>query len=608
MGHSLGYNRKKRERMSKLNQQNATWNLQDIYASDTEWETELKALPSLIDRLASRKGCAAASAAGLLETAKLYEQCMISLSRLYLYAACKYHPDMSDDAAKSMCERVMTEYNRFGEKTAFLAPELMQESLEKFESFVKEQPELAVYRHFAEDFFSKKEHVLDQKGEEMLVRMQDMGQSFEKIYEDLTVNDMAFPEVEGPDGKPVQVSDSGLGAALNSQDRRYRRDYFEGLLGTYGKHIRTIASNYAGSVKSDVYAAKSRNYRTAREAALAENHVPEEVYDNLIQTLRSNTGPLQEYVSLRKQLLGVDKIHHYDFFVPIVKDTEKAYPYQEGKEIVLEATAVLGEDYNEVMRHAVDDRWIDIYPGKNKRSGAYSTGAPGVHPYMLLNYTDTLDDVFTLAHELGHSMHTYYSQKEQPFIYSDYSIFCAEVASTTNEMLLFHDLLQKAQTDEEKALLLSKHLDDIRSTVFRQTIFADFEYQAHKLTEEGKPLLPSTLCEIYRGLVADYYGPDFEADDIISYEWARIPHFYNAYYVYQYSTGLAAAVAISRRIRELGQPAVDDYRKFLASGSSAHPIELLKIAGVDMASPQPVLDTVADFAETLAELKKVLHI
>ena len=372
--------------------------------------------------------------------------------------------------------------------------------------------------------------------------------------------------------------------------------------------LNTIASTYSYNVKTDVVGARIRKYSSARAAALSGDNIPEEVYDNLIQTVRANTKPLQDYVSLRKQILGIEDFHFYDFFVPIVKDVAREYPYDEGKEIVLKATAVLGEDYNEIMRHGVDDRWIDIYPGKNKMTGAYSTGAYGFHPYMLLNYDNTLEDVFTLGHELGHSMHTYFSQKNQPYLYSDYSIFCAEVASTTNEMLLFHDLLQKAQTDEERALLLSKHLDDIRSTFYRQTMFADFEYQTHKLAEEGAPLLPSTLCEIHRKLNADYYGPEFAADDTISYEWARIPHFYRNFYVYQYATGITAAIAISRRIRELGQPAVDDYRKFLASGSSAHPIELLKIAGVDMASPQPVLDTVADFAETLAELKKALHI
>ncbi len=591
-----------------MNDIHSTWNLADMFESDAAWEKKLSETAELIDRLAAKKGSAAASAADLLETARLYEQCNNGLEQTYVYASCKYHPDLSVDSAKGMVERVMTEINRFGEKTAFLAPELMQYSMEKFEEYCAVCPELAVYRHYAEDFFAKKEHVLNQKGEEMLVRMGDLGESFSKVYEDLTINDMVFPEVEGPDGKPVQVSEAGYGAALQNPDRRYRRDFYEGLLGTYGKHIRTLSSNYAGAVKADVYSAKSRSYRTAREAALDANHVPEAVYDNLINTVRANTAPLQEYVSLRKKVLGIEDFHFYDFFVPIVKDVAKEYPYDEGKKLVLNATAVLGDDYNEVMRHAVDDRWIDIYPGKNKMTGAYSTGAYGFHPYMLLNYDNTLEDVFTLGHELGHSMHTYYSSEKQPFIYANYSIFCAEVASTTNEMLLYHDLLSKAETDEEKALLLSKHLDDIRSTFYRQTMFADFEYQSHKLAEEGAPLLPSTLCEIHRKLNEDYYGPEFAADEIISYEWSRIPHFYRNFYVYQYATGISAAIAISRRIRELGKPAVEDYRKFLASGSSAHPIELLKIAGVDMASPQPVLDTVAEFAETLAELKKVLHI
>lgn len=590
-----------------LNQQNATWNLQDMFENDAAWEAQLAETRTLMDQLANQQGHAAATAADLLETAHLYEKCNQNLEQLYIYASCKYHPDLSVDASKGMMETIMTEVSRFGEKTAFLAPELMEGTMEQFNAFCKEKPELEVYRHYAEDFLAKKAHVLSKQGEEILVRMADMSGSFRKVYDDLTINDMAFPEITGPDGKTVKVTEAGYGAALQNPDRNYRKAYFEGLLGTYGKHIRSISSNYAGAVKSDVYMAKSRNYQTARECALAENHVPEAVYDNLIETVRANTKPLQEYVSLRKKILGIEDFHFYDFFVPIVKDVAREYPYDEGKEIVLKATAVLGEDYNEVMRHGVDDRWIDIYPGPNKMTGAYSTGAYGFHPYMLLNYDNTLEDVFTLGHELGHSMHTYFSQKNQPYLYSDYSIFCAEVASTTNEMLLYHDLLKKAESDEEKALLLSKHLDDIRSTFYRQTMFADFEYQTHKLVEEGAPLLPSTLCEIHRKLNADYYGPEFAADETISYEWARIPHFYRNFYVYQYSTGIAAAIAISRRIRELGAPAVADYRKFLASGSSAHPIELLKIAGVDMASPKPILDTVEDFAETLAELKKVLH-
>ena len=334
--------------------------------------------------------------------------------------------------------------------------------------------------------------------------------------------------------------------------------------------------------------------------------MPEEVYDNLIENVRAGVGPLQDYVSLRKKILGISDFHFYDFFVPIVPDVDRSYSYEEGKELVLKAAAILGEDYTTVMKRAVNERWIDVLPGKNKRTGAYSNSCYDEHPYMLLNYTDTLEDVFTLIHELGHSMHSYFSNQNQPVLDADYSIFCAEVASTTNEMLLYHYLLERAETKEQKTLLLAKHLDDIRSTFYRQTMFADFENQTHKLAEAGEPLTPTVLCGIHQKLNADYYGPEFVADQTISWEWARIPHFYRNFYVYQYATGISAAIAISRRILSEGQPAVDDYRKFLATGGSGHPIDLLRIAGVDMASPKPIQDTIADFSETLAQLKALL--
>lgn len=330
--------------------------------------------------------------------------------------------------------------------------------------------------------------------------------------------------------------------------------------------MNTISSNYSAAVRAKVYLAKSRKYPSARASALADNFVPEEVYDNLIENVRAGVGPLQDYVSLRKKILGIPDFHFYDFFVPIVPDVDRSYSYEEGKELVLKAAAILGEDYTTVMKRAVNERWIDVLPGKNKRTGAYSNSCYDEHPYMLLNYTDTLEDVFTLIHELGHSMHSYFSNQNQPVLDADYSIFCAEVASTTNEMLLYHYLLERAETKEQKTLLLAKHLDDIRSTFYRQTMFADFENQTHKLAEAGEPLTPTVLCGIHQKLNADYYGPEFVADPIISWEWARIPHFYRNFYVYQYATGISAAIAISRRILSEGQPAVDDYRKFLATG------------------------------------------
>ena len=305
-------------------------------------------------------------------------------------------------------------------------------------------------------------------------------------------------------------------------------------------------------------------------------------------------------------MLDLDKSYMYDMFIPIVPDVDKKYTFEEAYDLMLKATSILGEDYTELVKRSHDEQWCDVYPKKGKVSGAYSTSVYDVHPYMLLNYTGTLGDVFTLLHETGHSMHSWYSNQTQPFLYSDYTLFCAEVASTTNEMILYHYLLDHAQTKEEKALLLSKHLDDIRSTFYRQTMFADFENQTHKLVEEGQPLLPDVLCEIHRKINEDYYGPGFAADQDISYEWARIPHFYRAFYVYQYATGISAAVAIANRIRKLGQPAIEDYKNFLRAGSSDHPIELLKLAGVDMASPQPILDIIEDFDQTLKQLEELL--
>ena len=450
------------------------------------------------------------------------------------------------------------------------------------------------------------EETLDERSEQMLVRMQDIHSSFKKIYTDLRVNDTKSEEIADSQGNKLVVSDATYSAAMEHPDRAFRKEFFEKLLGTYGGYINTLSSNYYALVKTNVYIAKSRGYCSARNQSLSENFIPEEVYDNLLATVRANTEPFQRYISLRNRVLGLDKSYMYDLFLPIVPDSTKKYSFDEAYELMLKATTILGEDYTALVKRSHEERWCDVYPKQGKVTGAYSTGAYAVHPYMLLNYNGTLDDVFTLLHETGHSMHSYYSDHTQPFIYSDYTLFCAEVASTTNEMLLYHYLLDHAQTKEEKAVLLSKHLNDIRSTFYRQTMFADFENQTHKMVEAGQPLLPDVLCEIHRKINEDYYGPDFVADRFISYEWARIPHFYRAFYVYQYATGISAAVAIANRIRRLGQPAIEDYKNFLRSGSSDHPIELLKIAGVDMASPQPILDIIEDFNQTLKQLEELL--
>lgn len=583
------------------------WNLSDLYASIADWHADRRAVEEYGEELAAMQGEVNGSAASLLKALRLSDALDIKLTRLYVYANSLHDENMAEHTGKELYETICGLVSRIGEQTAFLTPEMMQLTPELFAEYCKADAGLELYRRLIEDLFAKKEHILDEKTEGLLVRMGDLGSSYKKIFNDLIVNDVKAPEIQTPEGETVTVNDAAYGAALLHPDREYRKKFFNLLLGgTYGGHINTLSSNYYAAVKSDVYLAKSRNYSSAREMALSNNHIPEAVYDNLLRNVRENTAPLQRYVSLRKRVLGIEDFHFYDFFTPIVPDVDRKYPYAEGCEHLRNSTAILGEDYTALVDRALNERWSDVYPHKGKVSGAYSTGAYGVHPYMLLNYDDTLEDVFTLVHEMGHSMHTYYSEAAQPFVYSGYSIFCAEVASTTNEMLLYHYLLERARSKEEKALLLSKHLDDIRSTFYRQTMFADFEHQTHRLVEEGKPLLPDTLCEIHRKLNEDYYGPEFAADQTISYEWARIPHFYRAFYVYQYATGISAAIAISRRILKEGASAVADYKKFLSAGSSEHPIEVLRYAGVDMASPQPVLDTVAEFAATLRQLEELL--
>lgn len=582
------------------------WNIRKMYPTDEAWQTELTQTMKLVDQLAARRGHASTSAAELAETARLWEAINLSADDLYVFARSNFDQDMSNSTAKGLLESIQNALTEIGEKTAFLAPELMQYTMADFERYCTEEPALSLYHRFAEDFFVKKEHVLSDELETMLVRMNDLGESFSKIFDDLTVNDMVFPTVMDPDGNPVQVTEAGYGAALTSTDRAYRERYWKGLLGTYGANINTLASCYYGSVKNDLFTAKTRKYPSSRAMGLAANFIPEAVYDQLITAVRENVQPLHDYVELRRQLLNVDQIHFYDLFVPTVPETDRTYTYEEAQELVLRATAVLGEDYTALVKRAFEERWIDVYPGTNKQTGAYSTGSYRSDPYVLLNFNGTLDAVFTLAHELGHSMHTWFSNHHQPPVYAGYSIFCAEVASTTNEQLLSEYLYAHAQSDAERADLLDKRLTDLRSTFYRQAMFADFENTTHQRAEAGTPLLPEELCELHRSLNALYYGDRFALDDELKFEWARIPHFYRAFYVYQYATGISAATAIAKRIRTEGAPAVADYRKFLCSGGSDHPIELLRIAGVDMASKQPVLDTVAEFCSTLAQLRKLL--
>ena len=582
------------------------WSLREMFPADEDWNREMEQASEVAKALAGRKGHLAENAEALAETARLYLELEEKLYRLMVFANSNFDQNMADPAAKKLYETAQNQSTAIGEALSFMAPELMQYSMEDFNRYCEEKPELKEFAHFAEDFFARKEHILSDEMETLLVRMNDMGESFSKVFEDLTVNDMEFPMIQTLEGESIRANEANYAMALENPDPAFRRDYYKGLLGTYQKHINTLTSIHYGSVKNDCFTAKSRKYASARAAALFANHIPETVYDNLLETVRANVEPLHEYVAFRKECLGLDTLYFSDLFVPLVQESARKYTYEEAQKLVLDAVSVLGEDYTALIQKAFDERWIDVYPREAKRTGAYSTGAYKCKPYVLLNFTGTLDDVFTLAHELGHSLHTWFSNENQPLLYSGYSIFCAEVASTLNEQLLSRWLFEHSTSKEEKALLLCKRLDDIRSTFYRQTMFADFEYQTHKLVEAGEPLVPETLCGIHRKLNEDYYGPELTVDDYLSCEWARIPHFYSAFYVYQYATGIAASTAIAHRIFTEGASAVADYRKFLTTGGSGHPIDLLKIAGVDMASPKPVLDTIETFRTTLQELKALL--
>ncbi len=585
---------------------NMTWDLTNMYTDTAHWRSELTEAQKMAQSIAEMQGTITANAENLFKALSLNDAFGEKITALFVYAKMYFDQNMANGEAKDIYETADSVYTGIAEQLAFFEPELLNLTESTWQKFSAEKPELKLYDFLIKNFLERKEHIFDTQIEEILAKMGSMANSFEKIYDDLTVNDVAYHEITAPDGKTITADNNQYAVVLGNPDRNFRREYFNSLLGIYKQHVNTISSAYYGSVKSDCYLAKSRRYSSARNMALSGLHIPEEVYDNLILTVRNNVKPLQEYVTLRKNILGLDDIHFYDLFVPLVKDSDRQYTYEEAQEIVLAATSVLGSDYTDVLKEAFNNRWIDVYPAKNKATGAYAIHAYGYHPYSLLNFTGTLNDVFTIAHELGHVMHSYYSNKYQPYVYSDYCIFTAEVASTVNEQLLFNYLYTNSQSDSEKALLLSNQLDNIRSTLYRQTLFADFENITHKAVEAGLPLLPTKMCEDYRELYQIYHGDDFVIDDLLTYEWARIPHFYRAFYVYQYATGISAATSIAKGIIENKPEAVTNYRTFLTKGGSDYPIELLKIAGVDMANPKPIEDALTYFNETLQKLKAIL--
>jgi len=491
------------------------------------------------------------------------------------------------------------------EATAYIEPEILAIPEEQLKAMLDSEV-LAKYRTYFNRLLRKKEHILSSEMEELLAGAAEVGQGARDIFMMFNNADIKFPTITGEDGNPVEITHGKYVSLLESQDRSVREAAFKGLYESYGKFINTIAATYKANVKQESFFAKARKYPSSLAAAFDHSAIPVSVYDNLIETVHKFLPAMHKYVSIRKEKLGVDELHMYDVYVPLLADNDRKIPYEEAKEIVLEGLQPLGEDYIALLKEGFNNHWIDVYENEGKRSGAYSWGAYGSHPYVLLNYNDTLDNVFTLAHEMGHALHSYHSDAAQDYIYAGYKIFVAEVASTCNEALLIHHMLQKSGDDKERAYLLNHFLEQFRGTVFRQTMFAEFEKITHAKAEAGETLTAEVLCDIYYNLNKQYFGDDMVVDKEISMEWARIPHFYTPFYVYQYATGFSAAIAISTKILAGEEGIVEKYKKFLSSGSSLDCIDLLKLCDVDMTEPKPVEDALKVFEAKLEEFAKLV--
>jgi len=528
------------------------------------------------------------------------------LEKIYVYARMRRDENNAETKYQAMADQCNSVIAAVSASMAFFTPELLSASEETILAYIDAAPGLEIYRFAICDTMRQKAHILTQAEENILAQMSEITGATNDIFTMLNNADIKFGTIIDEDGDETEVTHGNFIKFMESHDRDVRKNAYNAVYDAYKELINTIASAYNYNTKTDVVSARVRKYESARAAALSGDNIPAEVYDNLVAEVHKNLPAMHRYVELRKKLLGVDKLYMYDMYVPLIKLPETSVSFEEGLDIMRDALQPLGEEYLTKMNKGIEEGWIDVYENKGKTSGAYSFGCYDSYPYILLNYTDTLKDVFTIIHEMGHSMHSRYTRDEQPYIYGSHSIFTAEVASTVNESLLMQHLLRTEDEKEMRKYLLNMHLEEFRTTLFRQTMFAEFEDITHKTIESGETLTAEWMCQQYEDLNAQYYGSAVEKDDVIRYEWARIPHFYNAFYVYKYATGYSAATAISKKILTEGKPAAQDYIRFLKTGESDHPIELLKIAGVDVSSPLPVQQAMETFNQLLDEFESLL--
>ena len=583
-----------------------TWAIEDLYATDEAWEQELSTLSDDEKVLTSFAGKLGESAENLYAYMEKTESVNAKAELLGNYCMRRADVDTRDATYQAMVGKFMSVIVALSAATSFETPEIMAISDETLDGFYKELPKLERYRRYLTNLRRRKAHVLSPAEEKLLASAGEMAQAPDNIYGMFADADITFPDAIDAEGNPHQLNQGTFVPCQESPDRVLRKSAYENLYHGFAQFKNTAAATLNAQNKQLKFFAEARKYNNAFEASLDRTNVPTSVYLNLIEAVHKNFDKMHRYVRLRKKLLGVEELHFYDVYTPLVADVDKKIPYAEAKQTIYDALAPLGDDYRKVLQEGFDNRWIDVYQNEGKRSGAYSAGA-AVHPYVLMNYSGTLDSQFTLAHEMGHALHSYYSNKTQNPIDADYVIFVAEVASTCNEALLMEYLLGKTTDKKERAYLINHFLEQFKSTLYRQTMFAEFELNIGKMVAEGKTLTADVLCAEYRRLNEAYFGPDMIVDDEIAMEWARIPHFYYNYYVFQYATGYSAAIALSRKILSEGEGAVKDYLNFLCGGCSKSPIDLLKGAGVDMTSPAPVEEALQLFGTLLDEMEALME-
>ncbi len=580
-----------------------TWDLTPIFIDDNAWDISYKEVEEDLSKIVDYKGTLTKSADSLLKGLKYRDNLSQRLEHLYVYAHLNFDVDTTNATYQTMNGRIMGLLSKFSAEFAFFDTEILSVNEDVIKGFLSESEALRLYEHQLEILFRAKDHVLSEKEERILAASSEVFNVPSQTFGMLNNADIVFPSIEDENGEMVQLSHGRYALFMESNNREVRKRAFEGIYSSYSNLKNTLATTLSGQVKAHNLNANLRGFESARHAALFNNHIDEAVFDALLSGIHTNIDLLHDYVDLRKDALKLDKIEMYDIYVPMLEDVNLKFTYEEAQEIILEALSVLGDEYHSVLKRAFNERWIDVVENKGKRSGAYSSGVYGTYPYILMNWQDNLDNMFTLAHELGHSVHSYFTRKYQPYIYGDYSIFLAEVASTTNENLLLNYLLDQYEDPKIKAYLLNHYLDSVKGTVYRQTQFAEFEHMIHKADQEGTPLTADYLCDTYYDLNKFYYGEEISTEEI-RYEWSRIPHFYYNYYVYQYATGFSAATLFSETIYNGGD--VTPYLNFLKAGSHKYPIDVLKEAGVDMRDSKAVDVTLETFGKRIKELREII--